>query len=66
MRQKLEHFMQSKQMLAFNFAAAAGGKLVSVNGMVSEVGDDFVTIADIYGNSMIIPFVSIAFIEIKK
>ncbi len=66
MRQKLEHFMQAKQMLAFNFAAAAGGKLVSVSGMVSEVGDDFVAVADIYGNTMIIPFGSIAFVEIKK
>ncbi len=66
MRQKLEQFQSDRRMLAINFAAAAGGKLVSVSGLVSEVGDDFVAVADIYGNTLLIPFGSIAFIEIKK
>ena len=66
MRQRLEMFAANKQMLAFNFNASAGDKLVSINGTITEVGDDFIMIRDIYSNSMFVPFASIAYIEIKK
>ena len=66
MRQKLEEFAASKAMLAFNFAASAGDKLVSINGYITEVGDNFIIIKDIYHNTMFVPVTSLAYIEIKK
>ncbi|MCC8189803.1 MAG: hypothetical protein LIP77_04075 [Planctomycetes bacterium] len=65
-RQCLETLIASKQQVGINFCAATGTKLVSISGIVAEVGDDFFLIHDIYGNSMAIPFTAVAFIEIKK
>lgn len=66
MKQRLEELARDKKNISVSFAAAAGGKLVSINGSIASVGDDFMTMTDIYGNTMIVPFASIVFIEIKK
>lgn len=66
MREKLQEYAAAKSMLAFNFAASAGDKLVSINGYITEVGDNFIIIKDIYGNAMFVPITSLAYIEIKK
>lgn len=66
MRERLLELANAKKQVAVNFAAAAGGKLVSISGTVAQVGDDHMIMQDIYGNLMLVPFVSIAYIEIKK
>lgn len=66
MRERLLQFAESKQVIAINFPAAAGGKLLSATGTVKEVGDDHMVMQDIYANVMIIPFSSIAYIEVKR
>lgn len=66
MRERLLQLAQSKQVIAINFPAAAGGKLLSANGTIKEVGEDHMVMQDIYGNVMIVPFTSIAYIEVKK
>lgn len=66
MRECLEELARTKRGIAVNFAAAAGTKLVSINGTIATVADDHMVMVDIYGNTMIVPFVSIAYIEIKK
>ena len=66
MRERFIKLAQEKRQVQVNFAAAAGGKLVSASGIIMEVGEDFVVMNDIYSNSMIIPFSSMAYIEIKK
>lgn len=66
MRERMRQLAESKKQVAINFAAAAGGKLVSISGIVVEVTDDHMIVNDIYGNHMIVPYVSIAFIEVKK
>ncbi len=66
MREKLLQFAAEKKVIAVNFSAAAGGKLVSTSGTVVEVGADFITMQDIYGNMMIIPFQAIAYLEVKR
>ena len=66
MRRRLIEFMQGKRQIGVNFPAAAGGKLFSASGTIVEVGDDFIMMQDIYGNAMLVPIASIAFIEVKK
>ncbi len=66
MRTRLEEWRQAKRSIAVNFSASAGTKLISTNGIIAEVGDDFMMLTDIYGNTMLIPFASIAYIELKK
>ncbi len=66
MREKLLQFAAEKKVIAVNFNAASSAKLISASGTVIEVGDDFMTMQDIYGNVMIVPFQSIAYIEVKR
>ncbi len=66
MREKLLQFAAEKKVIGVNFNAAAGGKLVSTSGTITEVGADFMMMQDIYGNAMIIPFQAIAFLEVKR
>lgn len=66
MREKLMQFAAEKKVIGVNFNAAAGGKLVSTSGTIVEVGADFMVMQDIYGNVMIVPFHSIAFLEVKR
>lgn len=66
MRDRLNELIVSKKVVAVNFAASAGDKLVSASGTFREVGDDYTIMADIYNNTMMIPLTSIAYIEIKK
>lgn len=62
----LQSLIPTKQQVAVNFSAAAGGKLVSASGTVASVGQDYFILLDIYGNSMVVPVHSMAYIEIKK
>ena len=66
MRQILEGLIQSRQQVGVNFSAGAGTKLISTSGIVVEVGEDYFMLHDIYGNSMLVPTASVAYIEIKK
>lgn len=65
-RDHLNDLITTKKVVAVNFSASAGDKLVSASGTFKEVGDDYTIMADIYNNTMLIPLVSIAYIEIKK
>jgi hypothetical protein len=66
MREKLLQFAAEKKVIGVNFNAAAGGKLISASGTITEVGADFMVMMDIYNNAMIIPFQSIAYLEVKR
>lgn len=66
MRERLQLLADSKTQVQINFPASAGGKLVSASGIIKEVYDDHLVMNDIYGNAMIVPYVSIAYIEVKK
>lgn len=67
MRERMEELAREKRSIAVNFAAApSGNKLVSINGTIATVSDDHMVVNDMYGNVMIIPFASIAYIEVKK
>ncbi len=66
MRSRLEEWCKAKRTIAVNFSAAAGTKLVSTNGTIAEVGDDYMIMTDIYNNTMLVPFAGIAYIELKK
>lgn len=66
MRTLLETLKAEKRQLTVNFPAAHGGKLVTASGIIVEVGDDYFLMADIYGNHMLVPTASVAYIEIKK
>ncbi len=66
MREKLRHLASEKRVVGVNFNAASEAKLVSVSGTIVEVGGDFMTLQDIYGNTMLIPFMSVAYIEIRR
>ncbi|MDR1535334.1 MAG: hypothetical protein LBU64_09595 [Planctomycetota bacterium] len=62
----LEELARDKTKIAVFFSASAGNKLISANGVITEVGADFMVMTDIYGNIMLIPLAGIAYIEIKK
>lgn len=64
--QLLQELLQNKNQVNINFTAATGTKLVSISGTVREVGEDYFTLFDIYGNAMIVPTTSVAYIEVKK
>lgn len=66
MRQRIEVLITEKKQVGVNFAAGAGTKLISISGTIVAVGNDHFLINDIYGNSMMVPFSGIAYIEIKK
>ncbi|MDR3077162.1 MAG: hypothetical protein LBV15_00160 [Planctomycetota bacterium] len=66
MRKHLEALAADKTKVSINFNASGGAKLVSVNGIISEVFDDCLIVADMYGNTMLVPLAAIAYVEIKK
>ncbi len=66
MRDRLEQIAASKKVVSVFFPASSGGKLVNAAGTITEVGADFLMLADIYGNNMLVPFAAISYIEIKK
>ena len=66
MQERLKQLMESKAIVAINFMASAGAKLVNITGTIAEVNDGSLTLNDIYGNVMLVPFNSIAYLEIKK
>lgn len=66
MRKRLEDLIASKKNVNINFSAASGARLVSVAGTVTEAGDDFLVLTDIYGNNLLIPYAGIAYIEMRK
>ncbi len=66
MREHLLRIAAEKKVVGVNFQAASGAKLISASGTILEVGDDFMIMQDIYGNTMIVPFMGIAYIEIKR
>lgn len=66
LRERLETLIQGKQQVSVNFPAGAGTKLISASGTITSVGQDYFMLLDIYGNSMVVPFASVAYVEIKK
>lgn len=66
LREYLESLVKTKQQVGINFPAGAGTKLVSASGTIVSVGEDFLLLNDIYGNSMAVPFAGMSYIEIKK
>ena len=66
MRQRIEQLIAQKKNVNINFAAPSGTRLVSIAGTISEVGDDYLILNDIYGNWNIVPFSNIAFIDVRK
>ncbi len=66
MREKLLQFAAEKKVIAVNFNAASGAKLISASGTIIEVSNDFMVMQDIYGNAIIVPFTGIAYIEVKR
>lgn len=66
MRKYLQELAERKVQVQVNFGAANAGKLISISGFVSEVGDDFALLKDIYQNTLLVPLASIAYVEIKK
>ena len=66
MRKHLEALAAEKTKVSVNFSAAGAGKLISVNGVIQEVLDDCLIVADMYGNAVLVPLAAIACVEIKK
>lgn len=66
LRERLEVFITTKQNIQINFPAGHGGKLLSASGIIKEVEEDHLLMADIYGNTMIVPMSGIVYIEAKK
>lgn len=66
MRERLLQLIADKRQVQINFPAAENGKLVSASGTIQEAGEDHLILRDIYGNTMIVPYASISYIEVKK
>ncbi len=66
MRARIEQIAAAKKVVSVFFPASSGGKLVNAAGTITEVADDFLILTDIYGNSMLVPYAGISYIEIKK
>lgn len=66
MREYLKSLVAKKSQVMVNFPAGAGNKLVSQAGIVTEVGENYFLLTDIYGNVACIPFGSFCSVEIRK